>query len=112
MPQQKLKNKGSVCRKVDKMSRPIKIVRVTHGYNMFVNDVPVVVIAGSRIDFDREKAGVGYSAYAVPNEARPHLFKKKADVLEIALQVGSGLLKLGSNLDDYVEGVGFPPPRK
>ena len=92
------------------MSRPIKIVRVTHGYNMFVNDVPVVKMGSGKASFDRERAGVGKNGpEKIPDGARPMLIKKKDDAFGLAHSIGRYLLNLGSFVDTYVETVGFPP---
>lgn len=89
--------------------KPIKIVRVTHGYNMFVNDVPVVKMGSGKASFDREKAGVGMNGpEAIPDGARPMLIKKQADAFGLAHTIGNYLLGLGGFVDTYVETVGFP----
>ncbi len=91
------------------MSKPVKIVRVTHGYNMFVNDVPVVEIAKDRMSFDRKKAGVGTNPKDenIPEGARPHLFKKRDEVIHLAHMIGRYVLGKGDFLEAYVEPVGF-----
>jgi hypothetical protein len=90
------------------MARPIKIVRVTHGYNMFVNDVPVIPDGKNGVTIDRAKAGLGHNKTPIPDGIRPRLFKKKEDVKSIAHQVGRYLLNLGDFVSTYVDLVGFP----
>jgi hypothetical protein len=88
--------------------KPIQIVRVTHGYNMFVNDVPVVS-EGKGVSLDRAKAGLKTSQrYKPPTDDRPKLISKASDVASLAHQIGRYLLGMGDFVSGYTELVGVP----
>ena len=84
-------------------SRPIKLVRASGGYNLFVNDVPVVK-SGTGITFDRLKAGVKTDLKQnIPENAKPFVFSTKEIAMRAAHQIGLYVLKLGSFVDSYVD---------
>lgn len=89
-------------------NKPITMVKVTHGYNLFVNNTPVVK-HGKGITFHREKGGLPPSKddSSIPEGKRPHLFRKKDDAFFIAHQIGKYLFKGGDFVNSYVEPVGW-----
>ena len=90
-------------------NKPITMVKVTHGYNLFVNNVPVVPRSPTGITFHREKAGLKPSKEdaAIPEGKRPLLIKKKSDALGLAHQIGRYIFDLGDFVQSYVEPVGW-----
>lgn len=90
-------------------AKPIKIVRVTHGYNVFVKDVPVVP-EGRWVSFDKRRAGLRVPDHYVPptKGKRPILIRKKDDAIRVVHQIGRYLLGLGDFVSGYVELVGVP----
>lgn len=92
-------------------TRPIAMVKVTHGYNLFVNNVPVVPTeVGKKLTFNRGKAGLkpAKEDADIPEGKRPHLFKKKDDAIAMAHFIGKYVLGYNSDfIRLYVEPVGW-----
>ena len=90
------------------MSKPIKIVRVSGGFNMFVNNVPVVM-DGKGVTVDRQKVGLKVKrGYKPPASEEPALIPKASDAAGLAHQIGRYLLDLGDFTFSYTELVGVP----
>jgi hypothetical protein len=91
--------------------KPIRVVRVTHGYNMFVNDAPVVRLPQG-FAFDVQKANIKSSlvpwhSWDVAPGARPFLFKRKEDVKDLSRQI-LHFIGLKPRLHSYLEWIGMP----
>lgn len=94
------------------MKKPITMVKVTHGYNLFVKNVPVVsgIKGGGKYSFNRTAAGLspGKEDAQIPEGKRPHLFKKKDEALFICHYIGKYILGGSSDfVNVYVEPVGW-----
>lgn len=86
------------------MSLPIKIVKVTHGYNMFVQNAPVIRTRG-KLDFDFKEA-IKNKGVDPPFSTRAFLFKKASDVSHAAHQIGRNILGLAEPAYTYTELIG------
>jgi hypothetical protein len=89
--------------------KPIRIAKVQGGYNLFVNDIPVVA-DGKNVNLDRAKVGLKVPAdYAnrAPKNTEPKLIAKASDAASIAHQIGRYMLNLGDMTFSYTELVGI-----
>jgi hypothetical protein len=87
--------------------KPIKIVKVSGGYHVFVRDAPLVQgNNGKGVTHDLAKAGVA-SNVNPPLSTEPLLIKKAGDAAGLAHQVGRYVLNLGDFTFSYTELVGI-----
>jgi len=90
--------------------KPIKIVKVKDGYNIFVRDVPVVK-DGKGVGLDRQKAGLSTSGfpngYKAPAETEPILIKTASNAASLAHQICRYVLDSGDFVASYTELVGI-----
>lgn len=83
--------------------KPIKIVKVKGGYNVFVNDTPLVEENG-KASLDRIAAGFKVSkSYKPPVSTQPLVFKKAGDAAHMAHLVGRYIMNLGDMVFAYTE---------
>lgn len=92
---------------------PLKIVRVSNGYHLFVNGVPVVADPSGGVSIDREKAGIskGKKSPAPPSDWKPMVFKNAGDVKFMAHKFGRYVLNLGDFVFAYTSLVGIDENR-
>jgi hypothetical protein len=84
-------------------AKPVKIVKVTDGYHVFVHDVPVVR-SGKGVTFDKQRAGLKVPpGYVAPASTEPMLVEKAGDAASLAHQVGRYVLDLGDFVAGYTE---------
>jgi len=86
-------------------NKPIKIVKLKNGYNVFVHDVPLVLgDNGKGVTLDRARAGLSTgNGWKPPVHTEPVLVKKKEDAIGLAHQVGRYLLNMGDMVFAYTE---------
>lgn len=94
--------------------KPIQIVRVTGGFNVFVRDVPVVFDPKAKTaTIDRVKAGIakGRKKYPdVPESWQPALFVTAEEVQRVAHMIGRYMMSLGDFVSGYTSVVGIDDP--
>jgi len=91
--------------------KPIEIIKVERGYQVFVNGVPVVYDSET-LTFDRRKAGLDprgvQKAYRPPTSTTPHVFAKAGDATHIAHTIGRYTMNLGDFVASYTRLVNVP----
>jgi hypothetical protein len=94
-----------------KMYKPLKIVKVETGYQLYVNNIPMVSTSKG-VDFNRIAAGLtvkGFKkGYAPPKETSPATFPTAESVATMAHTIGYYVLKLGDFTFAYTALVGVP----
>ena len=97
-------------------SRPIQIVRVTGGFNVFVNDVPVVYDPVDRtLTLDRVKAGIAKGRKKhplVPESWQPGLLPTAEQAQHLAHRIGRYTMNLGDMVFAYTSLVGIDDPEE
>lgn len=90
--------------------KPIKLVKVKDGYNLFVRDVPIVK-DGKGVTLDRQKAGLSTSGfkngYKAPANTEPILIETASNAAMLAHQIGRYVLDMGDFVSSYTELVGI-----
>jgi hypothetical protein len=92
--------------------KPIKIVKVPGGYNVFLRDVPLVQGDGGKgVTLDRARAGLSTTGFKggwkPPLSTEPILIKKAGDASSLAHQIGRYMLNMGDFVFAYAELVGI-----
>jgi hypothetical protein len=94
--------------------KPILIVRVSKGYNLFVNGVPVVQDPSGGVTVDRVKAGIAKARKkypVVPSDWKPALFPDADSVKHVAHRIGRYVMNMGDMVFSYTDLEGADPKR-